>query len=149
MWPVEEQEEDTKKLSWAAATRPLRQLKAKIVSVGGKREHPQEKAWMLDNAAQWELLFRGEEAFWRSAGALLAPGYDSVLSLTQDTVNDNRPVPMLAREPESRGTQHIRLLIPRGIKGLSENDRATLQAWLELGDWTGKNVSPHTNPKKA
>ena len=70
-------------------------------------------------------------------------------TLTQDTVNDNRPVPMLAREPESRGTQHIRLLIPRGIKGLSENDLATLQAWLELGDWTEKNVSPHTNPKKA
>jgi hypothetical protein len=27
------------------------------------REHPQEKAWMLDDAAQWELLFQGEEAF--------------------------------------------------------------------------------------
>jgi hypothetical protein len=51
MWSVEEQEEDTKKLSWAAATRPLRRLKARIVSVGGKREYPQEQAWMLDNAA--------------------------------------------------------------------------------------------------
>jgi hypothetical protein len=49
------------------ATRSLRRLKARIVSVGGKREYPQEKAWMLDDAAQWELLFRGEEAFWRSA----------------------------------------------------------------------------------
>ena len=40
MWPVEEQEEDTKKLSWAAATRSLRRLKARIVSVRGKREYP-------------------------------------------------------------------------------------------------------------
>jgi hypothetical protein len=124
MWPVEEQEEDTKKLSWAAATRSLRRLKARIVSVEGKREYPQERAWMLDDAAQWELLFRGHKTLWRSAGALRAAGYDSVLSLRHDIVNDNRPVPMLTREPaESRGTQHIRLLIPRGIQGLSENDR--------------------------
>ena len=40
-----------------------RRLKARIVSVGSMREHPQEKAWMLDDAAQWELLFQGEEAF--------------------------------------------------------------------------------------
>jgi hypothetical protein len=29
---------------------------ALVVSVGGKKEHPQEKAWMLDDSAQWELL---------------------------------------------------------------------------------------------
>jgi hypothetical protein len=88
MWPIEEQEDDTKKLSWAAATRSLRRLKVRIVSVGGKREYPQEKSWTLEDAAQWELLFQGEEAFWRSARALRAAGYDSVLRLTQDIVND-------------------------------------------------------------
>jgi hypothetical protein len=51
MWPVDEKEEDIKKLSWAAAIRPLRRLKARIVNVGGKREHPQEKAWMLDRSS--------------------------------------------------------------------------------------------------
>ncbi len=71
---------------------------ALVVSVGGKREHPQEKAWMLDDSAQWELLFRGDEAFWRSAGALRVAGYDLVLGLTQDMVNDNRTVPMLTRQ---------------------------------------------------
>jgi hypothetical protein len=30
---------------------------------------------------------------------------------------------MLTREPESRRTQHIRISIPREIKGLTENDR--------------------------
>ena len=103
---------------------------------------------MLDDVAQWELLFRGEDAFWRSAEALRAAGYDSVLSLTHDIVNDNRLVPMLTREQESRGTQHIRLLIPRGIQGVNENDRVTLQAWLELVDWTGMSVSPHTQTSR-
>ena len=82
--------------------------------------------------------------FWRSAESLRVAGYDSVLSLTQDIVNDNLLAPRLNREPEGRGTQHIRLLIPRGVKGLSENDRVTLQAWLELVDWIGRNVLPHT-----
>ena len=55
---------------------------------------------MLDDIAQWELLFRGEEVFWKSAGALREAGYTSVLSLTQDTVNGSGSVPMLTREPE-------------------------------------------------
>ena len=32
---------------------------------------------------------------------------------------------------------------------MTEDDRATLQAWLELVDWTGRSVSPHTQaPRK-
>ena len=33
---------------------------------------------MLDDIAEWELLFRGEEVFWKSAGALREAGYTSV-----------------------------------------------------------------------
>jgi hypothetical protein len=56
---------------------------------------------------------------------------------------------MLTREPEGRETQHVRLLIPRKIKGLSEDDRVTLQTWLKLVDWTDRNVSPYTQtPRK-
>jgi hypothetical protein len=60
-------------------------------------------------------------------------------------------VPVLAREggPESRGTKHLRLLIPKGITGVTENERATLQAWLELVDWTGLGVLPNSQvPRK-
>jgi hypothetical protein len=51
---------------------------------------------------------------------------------------------MLTRDEElgSRGTIHIRMLIPRGITGITEDDRATLQAWLELIDWTGLVIAP-------
>jgi hypothetical protein len=122
--------------------------KKRIVDKGGKREFPQEKAWQLADSAQWELLFRGEEAFWRSAAALRAAGFSSVLSLTREQVNDNSSalaaynrVPLLTREPESRLKNHIRMLIPRGIKGVTESDRVTLQAWLELAHWTGKEVT--------
>ena len=88
MWYVDELEDEEKKLSWATATRSLRKLKARIIRVGGKREQPKEQAWRLEDAAQWELLFRGEEVFWKVAGAIRKAGYGSILSLTQDTAKE-------------------------------------------------------------
>jgi hypothetical protein len=82
---------------------------------------------MLDDIAQWELLFRGEEVFWKSAGALREDGYTSVLNLTQDTVNCTGSVPMLTREPESRGTKHIQMFIPKGIKGITATKKMIVQ----------------------
>jgi hypothetical protein len=131
LWHVDEQENEDKKLSWATATRLLRKLKARIIRVGGEREQPKEQAWRLEDAAQWELLFRGEEVFWKSAKALRKAGHESILSLIQEPSQTNWPVPMLTRDEElgSRGTIHIRMWIPRGIAGITEDDRATLQAW--------------------
>ena len=60
-------------------------------------------------------------------------------------------MPLLTREggPGSRGTRHLRLLIPKGITGISQRDRATLQAWLELVEWTGLGVLPKSQvPRK-
>jgi hypothetical protein len=70
MWNIDELQDGEKNLSWATATRPLRKLKARIIKVGGKQEQPQEQAWRLEDAAQWELLLRGEEVFWKVAGVL-------------------------------------------------------------------------------
>jgi hypothetical protein len=40
-------------------------------------------------------------------------------------------------------------LIPKGITGITESDRVTLQAWLELVDWTGLGVLPNSQvPRK-
>jgi hypothetical protein len=145
MWYLDELDDGGRKLSWATATRSLRKLKARIINVGGKREQPREQAWRLEDAAQWELLFRGEEVFWKVAGAIRRAGYDSILSLTQDPIGGGT-TPALTREgePGSRGTKHLRLLIPRGITGVTEDERATLQAWLELVDWTGLGVLPNS-----
>jgi hypothetical protein len=114
LWHLDESDDGSRKVSWATATRSLRKLKARIVNVGGKREQPSEQAWRLEDVAQWELLFRGEEVFWKVAGAIRRAGYDSILSLTQDPIGGGT-TPALAREgePGSRGTKHLRLLIPR------------------------------------
>jgi hypothetical protein len=140
---VEEAEQEGKRLSWATATRSLRRLKARITKVGGKRDQPKEQEWQLEDAAQWELLLQGEKTFWNTAEAIRAAGYDSIYSLTQDANEKHSPTPLLTREgPGSRDTRHLRLLIPKGITEISERDRATLQAWLELVDWTGLGVLP-------
>ena len=89
--------------------------------------------------------------FWKTAGAIREAGYGSVLSLIQETATAQSPVPLLTREggPGSRGTRHLRILIPVGIKGITECERATLQAWLELVDWTGLEVLPGSQvPRK-
>ena len=115
-----------------------------MLQVGGKRDHPKEQEWKLEDAAQWELLFRGEEVFWKTAKALRKAGHESILSLIQEPSSTNRSVPLLTRDEElgSRGTVHLRMLVPRGIAGVTEDDRATLQAWLELVDWTGLGIAP-------
>jgi hypothetical protein len=83
----------------------------------------QHNRWARD-AAQWELLFRGEEVFWKTAGAIHDAGYGSVLSLIQEAVTAQSPVPLLTREggPGSRGTKHLRILIPKELRA-SRNAR--------------------------
>jgi len=143
IWYLEEEEQENKRLSWATATRSIRRLRARITKVGGRRDQPMELEWQLEDAAQWELLFLGEEVFWKTAEAIRAAGYDSIYSLTQDANEKSSPTPLLTRENQgSRGTRHLRLLIPKGIAGVSEKERTILQAWLELVDWTGLGVLP-------
>ena len=103
------------------------------------------------DAAQWELLFRGEEVFWKTAGAFRDAGYGSILSLIQEAVTAQIPVQLLTREggPSSRGTKYFWILIPKGINDITEYERAILQAWLELVDWTGLEVLPGSQvPRK-
>jgi hypothetical protein len=85
-----------------------------------------ELEWQLEDDAQWELLFLGEEVFWKTTGAIRAAGYDSIYSLAQDVNEKHSPTPLLTRESQgSRGTRHLRLLIPKGIAGVSEKVSST------------------------
>ena len=83
MWYTDELEDGEKKLSWATGTRSLRKLRARITHVVGKQEQPREQTWRLEDAAQWELLFRGEEVFWKSAKAQRKAGHEFVISLNR------------------------------------------------------------------
>ena len=70
--------------------------------------------------------------------ALDFPSCSNMPPSTYSRVRSSRslPAPLLTREggPGNRGTKHLRLLIPKGISSVKENERATLQAWLELVD---------------
>ena len=56
-----------------------------------------EQEWQLEDAAQWELLFLGEEVFWKTAGAIRAAGYYSIYSLTQDVNEKHSPTPCVLK----------------------------------------------------
>jgi hypothetical protein len=87
---------------------------------------------------------RSQTTSWINSAKTARAGHESILSLIQEPSSTNRSVPLLTRDEElgSRGTVHLRMLVPRGIAGVTEDDRATLQAWLELVDWTGLGITP-------
>jgi hypothetical protein len=76
------------------------------------------------------------EVFWRTAGAIRDAGYGSILSLIQEAVTAQSPVPMLTREggPESRGTKHLRILIPKGING-TFHDAMMMRRIIIMASW--------------
>ena len=132
-WHIDAPDANSEKISWASATRSLRKSKQRIMAVGGKRTIPQHETWRLDDASQWEVLWAGEDAFWKNAASIRATGLNSILTLQQVSIPDSTlQVPRVTREQGSRGHQHFRIVIPIGIQGISEQDRATLQAWLGL-----------------
>jgi len=75
IWYLKEVDQEGKRLSWATATRSLRRLKARITKVECKRDQPMEQEWQLEDAAQWELIFQGEEVFWKTAGPIRARAF--------------------------------------------------------------------------
>ena len=63
-----------------------------------------ELEWQLEDAAQWEFLFLGEEVFWKTAEAIRAAGYDSIYSLTQEVNEKHSPTQLLTRESQRAGS---------------------------------------------
>ena len=55
----------TGKLSWAAATRSIRECKMRIERIGGSRLDTDSEVWGLDQTA-WELMWAGEAAMRKS-----------------------------------------------------------------------------------
>ena len=136
-WIIDQTTSEPAPMSWAAATRQLRKLKRRIQEVGGERTEPQPRAWQVKDNLQWELLWKGEETFWKCAAALRAAGYHTILSLPQEQLDPRtrrqEKTPKLV-SGEGGGAQHFRILVPK-IRGISEQERGTLQDWLGMVDW--------------
>ena len=70
----------TGKLSWAAATRSIRECKMRIERIGGSRLDTDSEVWGLDQTT-WELMWAGEAAMRKNIPALRQAGYESISDL--------------------------------------------------------------------
>jgi len=68
------------KISWAAATRSIRECKMRIERIGGSHLDTDSEVWDLDQTT-WELTWSGEAAMRKSIPALRQAGYGSISNL--------------------------------------------------------------------
>ena len=111
--------EERRGTSWARATRELRRLRHRIEAVGGSKDQWEAVVWHMDKE-QWNLLWSGEQAFWKAVPHLMAAGHRTAEALTEPRKLDTgRPykIPQLMAAQEGERTQLMRILVSRGIEG--------------------------------
>ena len=87
---------------------------------------------------QWDLLWTGEQAFWKAVPHLLAAGYHTAEELTEPRRQGaGRPykIPRLMAAQEGECTQTMRIILSRGIGGIDERTRELTQRWFDMVDW--------------
>jgi hypothetical protein len=138
--PVEmpgDTKEERRGTSWARATRELRRLRHRIEAVGGSKDQWEAGVWHMDKE-QWDLLWTGEQAFWKAVPHLLAAGYNTAEELTEPRrPSTGRPckIPRLMAAQEGERTQIMRILLSRGVGGINERTRG-----LDMVDWRSAHV---------
>jgi len=65
----------TGKLSWAVATRSIKECKMRIARIGGSRLDTDSEVWGFDQTT-WELMWAGEAAMRKSISAARQAGYE-------------------------------------------------------------------------
>ena len=126
----------TGKLSWAGATRSIRECKMRIERIGGSRLDTDSEVWGLDQTI-WELMWAGEAAMRKSIPAL----YESISDLPriQQSYREKALAvipPAMRIFATSNGEQRVQVLIPV-VQGLSQKRRQLMQKYFELVDWKG------------
>jgi len=136
----------TGKLSWAAATRSIRECKTRIERIRGLRLDTDSEVWGLDQTT-WELMWAGEAAMRKSIPALRQAGYGSISNLPriQQSYTEKALVvipPAIRICATSNGEQRVQMLI-LVVQGLSqtEKQRQLMQQYFELVDWQGLKLS--------
>jgi len=135
----------TGKLSWAAATRSIRECEMRIERIGGSRLDTDSEVWGLDQTT-WELMWAGEAAMRKSIPALRQAGYESISDLprVQQSYIEKALVVSSYREKAfvvippamricatSNGEQRVQLLI-LVVQGLSQKQRQLMHQYFEL-----------------
>jgi len=125
----ENTKEERRGTKWAKATRELRRLRHRIEAVGGSKDQWEAGVWHMDKE-QWDLLWTGEQAFWKAVPHLMAAGHRTAEALTEPRKLDTgRPykIPQLMAAKEGESTQIMRILVSRGIGGIDERTRGLTQ----------------------
>ena len=138
----EDIKEERRGTSWARATRELRRLRHRIEAVGGSKDQWEAGVWHMDKE-QWNLLWTGEQAFWKAVPHLMAAGHRTAEALTEPRKLDTgRPykIPQLMAAQEGERTQLMRILVSRGIGGIDERTRWLTQRWFDMVDWRSAQV---------
>jgi len=117
----------TGKMSWATATRSIRECKMRI---GGSHLDTNSEVWGLDQTT-WELMLAGEAAIRKSIPALRQAGYESISDMPriQQTYREKALMvipPVMRICASSNGEQRVQVLIPV-VQGLSQKQRQLMQ----------------------
>jgi hypothetical protein len=134
--------EEWRGTSWARATRELRLLRHRIEAVGGSKDQWEAGVWHMDKE-QWDLLWTGEQAFWKAVPHLLAARHHTAEALTEPRrPSTGRPykIPRLMAAQEGEHTQLMRILLSRGIGEIDERTRGLTQRWFDMVDWRSAHV---------
>jgi hypothetical protein len=92
---------------------------------------------------QWDLLWTGEQAFWKAVPHLLAAGHNTAEELTEPRrPGAGRPykIPRLMAAQEGECTQIMWIILSRGIGGIDERTRGLTQRWFDMVDWRSAHV---------
>ncbi len=93
--------------------------------MGGSKDQWEAGVWHMDKE-QWDLLWTGEQAFWKAVPHLLSAGYHTAEELTEPRRHGaGRPykIPRLMAAQEGECTQTMRIILSRGIGGIDERTR--------------------------
>jgi len=116
----------TRKLSWAAATRSIRECKMRIERIKVSRLYTDSEVWGLDQTT-WELMWAGEAAIRKRIPALRQAGHESMSDLPRIHQSYRMTAlvvipPAMRIRATSNGEQRVQVLI-LVVQGLSQKQR--------------------------
>ena len=117
-------------ISWAKATRELRWLRHKVEEVGGCKQLWNDQLWDLDRE-DWQLLWAGEEDFWKHVQAMVQAGFSRPALCPQELREMAEPEGLhwteLGKElPKGWRLRHI----PQLEAALACSHRVTQEEWV-------------------
>ena len=93
--------------------------------------------WSME-VGEWQALEEGSKALWRAGRKLWRAGKCTVATVEQQQLRKGPRIPAgLRATQETDGEQRVRIVIPRGMAGIPEQERLQLQKLLDLVDWKG------------